>query len=59
MAQVARRLAAHHKDLGYRVVVIYVNPEYLDAFERTGAFTTMAKTEIAAILTTDNDCAEA
>lgn len=54
MAQVAMRLAAHTKDMGYRVIVIYVNPKHLDTFQLTGAFTTMAETEFAAILTTNN-----
>lgn len=59
MNQVAKRLAAHNKDLGYRVVVIYVDPQHLDAFQLTGAFTKMADMEYAAILTTNNDRAEA
>ena len=59
MAQVAKRLAAHGKDLGYRVIAIYVDPEHLDTFLLTGAFTMMATTDYAAILTTNNARAEA
>jgi hypothetical protein len=58
MAQVAKRLAAHNKDLGYRVIVIYVDPKHLDTFHLTGAFTPMAQTDQAAILIANNARAE-
>jgi SAM-dependent methyltransferase len=58
MAQVAKRLAAHNRDKGFRVIVIYVDPEHLDKFQLTGSFTTLAETEHGAILTTNNARAE-
>jgi hypothetical protein len=59
MAQVAARLAAHSNNLGYRVIVIYVDPQHLDTFRFTGAFTTIATMEHAAILATNDARAEA
>ena len=32
MAQVARRLAAHNKDRGFRVIIIYVDPQHMHIF---------------------------
>lgn len=38
ITEVARRLAAHSDDHGYRVVVIYAEPRYRTAFADTGKF---------------------
>lgn len=38
ITEVARRLAAHSDDHGYRVVVIYAEPRYRAAFADTGKF---------------------
>lgn len=51
--EVAARLAALHALHGYQVIVIYVDPRHLDAFEKTGAFVVIDSASDALILTTD------
>jgi hypothetical protein len=47
---VAERLAAHHKDYGYRIIIIYANPHHPEVFERTG-FAVLDETSETLILT--------
>jgi hypothetical protein len=49
---VAERLAAHHKDYGYRIIIIYANPHHPEVFERTGKFAVLEETSNTLILTT-------
>jgi hypothetical protein len=49
---VADRLAAHHHDYGYRIIIIYVDPRHREAFERTRKFVVFDETSGTLILTT-------
>lgn len=49
---VADRLAAHHRDHGYRVIIIYVDPRDREAFERTRQFIALDETPATLTLTT-------
>ena len=39
MAAAAARLIAHHDQFGYRIIVIYVDPQHREIFEESGKFT--------------------
>jgi hypothetical protein len=49
---VAEKLADHHKDYGYRIIIIYHDPRHRDVFERTGKFAVLDQTSGTLILTT-------
>jgi Histone methylation protein DOT1 len=53
MAPVAQRLLAHHEQHGYRVIVIYVDPQHRKIFEETGNFSILNETPETLILTTN------
>jgi SAM-dependent methyltransferase len=52
ITQVLQRLIAHHRDRGYRVIVIYVVPRHRDLFEKCGLFEILDATRDTVILTT-------
>jgi hypothetical protein len=49
---VAELLAAHHEDYGYRIIIIYADPNHREVFERTGKFVVFDETPETLILTT-------
>jgi len=49
---VAEKLAAHHKDYGYCIIIIYVDPRHREVFEQTGKFAVLDETSSTLILTT-------
>jgi SAM-dependent methyltransferase len=51
--EIAERLAAHHRDRGYRVIVVYVVPRHRDIFEKLGIFTMLRETRDFVILATN------
>jgi len=55
---VADRLAAHHQDYGYRIIIIYVDPRHRDAFQQTQKFVALDETPAALILTTVQEPAD-
>ena len=52
MAAVAERLIAHHDQLGYRIIVIYVDPQNREIFEKSGKFTIYNEAGNTVVLTT-------
>ena len=46
------RLAAHHLDLGFQVIVIYAAPRHRGIFEQAGVFTVFDESSEVVILTT-------
>jgi hypothetical protein len=58
ITSVADRLAAHHQDYGYRIIIIYVDPRHREAFERTQKFVALDKTPATLILTTVQEPAD-
>lgn len=52
MAAVAERLVAHHEHLGFRVIIIYVDPRHRDIFEASGKFTILDDRPHTLVLTT-------
>jgi hypothetical protein len=58
ITSVANRLAAHHEDYGYQVIVIQVDPRHREAFERTRKFVVLDETPAALILTTVQEPAD-
>ena len=52
MAAVAERLIAHHDQLGYRIIVIYVDPQHREIFEESGKFTIYNEAGNTVVLTT-------
>lgn len=57
MSAVVARLAALHAHCGYRVVVIYVDPQHSEIFEKTAKFVALGKAPDVLVLTTDEDTA--
>jgi hypothetical protein len=51
LSKVVARLAAH-RDSGYRILVIYLDPRHREVFERTGKFTIFDETPSTLVLTT-------
>jgi len=49
---VAEKLAAHNKDFGYNIIIIYVDPRHREVFERTGRFAVLDETSVTLVLTT-------
>jgi SAM-dependent methyltransferase len=49
---VAEKLADHHKNYGYRIIIIYADPRHREVFERTGKFAVLDETSGTLILTT-------
>jgi hypothetical protein len=49
---VAEKLADHHKDYGYRIIIIYHDPRHREVFVRTGKFAVLDQTSGTLILTT-------
>src|SRR6266481_1386664 len=52
MAAVAARLAAHHANYGYRIIIIYVDPRHRQTFEQTQKFGVLDDSPAFLILTT-------
>ncbi len=52
MAAVAARLAAHHANYGYRIIIIYVDPRHRQTFEQTQKFAVLDDSPAFLILTT-------
>lgn len=52
MAAVAARLVAHHDEFGYRIIVIYVDPQHREIFEKSGKFAIYYETADIVVLTT-------
>lgn len=50
---VAARLAMFHAQCGYRVIIIYVDPQHSDIFEKTAKFAVLTKAPGVLVLTTD------
>jgi SAM-dependent methyltransferase len=55
ISRVAQRLLAHHRRHGYRVIVIYVDPQYRAAFEGTGMFAILDETAHVLTLATQRE----
>jgi SAM-dependent methyltransferase len=55
---VADHLAAHHRDFGHRIIIIYVDPRHREAFERTQKFVALDETPGTLILTTVQEPAD-
>jgi len=55
---VADHLAAHHRDFGHRIIIIYVDPRHREAFERTQKFGALDETPATRILTTVQEPAD-
>jgi SAM-dependent methyltransferase len=52
ITRLAERLAAHHRDYGHRIIVIYVDPRHREVFEKAGTFTILDESSTALILVT-------
>ena len=52
IANVLKRLVAHHRDHGYRVIVIYAAPRHRGIFEDSVVFEILDETSDTVILTT-------
>jgi SAM-dependent methyltransferase len=52
MAAVATRLIAHHDQFGYRIIVIYVDPQHREIFEESGKFRIYNEAGNTVVLTT-------
>jgi cellulose biosynthesis protein BcsQ len=57
MKAVAARLAALHARCGYRVIIIYVDPQHSEILEETFKFVASGKSADVLVLTTDKDIA--
>ena len=52
MEAVATRLAAHHKQHGHRIIIIYCDPRHPEIFRNTGKFKILEETPHAVIFAT-------